>query len=129
MNTAGDISGRWIAVSFVIFIAVEVLLGAALGKLLMGGFLSHVTRLKIELILIMLSYFVGGYVVGFFSPAVRIWEPALGAALAVCFTFLIGFFTPLCFFGFAVKKALLGAGIAFLLALAGAKLGERHTAS
>ncbi|MBI5209575.1 MAG: tetratricopeptide repeat protein [Elusimicrobia bacterium] len=121
-------SRRWIAVSFGVFIGVEILLGVVVAKLLVGSFVSHVTALKLELILVLSSYFLGGYIVGYVSPSVRTWEPAVGAALAVAFTFLMGFFSPLCFFGLALRRAGVGAAIAFCLALAGARLGEKAAA-
>jgi len=74
------------------------------------------------------SYFIGGFLIGLLSPGIRVLEPALGAFLAVGFTFLYGFFTPFSFFAFSLGKIFIGGGIAFGLALLGAKLGEKLAA-
>jgi hypothetical protein len=112
----------------VIFIAVELLLGGVVGRLIAGRFVGHVFRIKIEVILMLVSYFVGGLFVGLFSPNVRILEPAIGASLAVLFTFVYSFFTPVRFFGFSINRLLIGGIIAFVLALIGADFGERIAA-
>lgn len=122
------LSGRWIAASFGMFVAVELLLGGVLAKLIAGKFLGHVASLKLEAILILLSYFLGGLLIGLLSPRVRVYEPAIGAALAVAFTFIITFFTPLCFISFSMGRVLIGGGIAFALAMVGANLGEKLAA-
>jgi hypothetical protein len=118
----------WIIISMVIFLVVEVVLGGFIGPLISGRFLSHPFFIRLELILMLASYFFGGLIVGLISPSVRILEPAIGAALAVVFTFAYSFFTPLRFYGFSCDRALIGAIIAFLLALAGADIGERIAA-
>jgi len=128
MSPGDDFSFRWALASMGIFLAVELLLGGVAGSLVAGRFIGHVGALKLELLLILLSYFVGGVFIGLISPKVRILEPAAGAAGAVCFTFLITFFTPVRFFGFALGRAAIGGGIAFVLAMAGAKMGERFAA-
>ncbi|MFC1678765.1 arsenate reductase ArsC [Elusimicrobiota bacterium] len=128
VTSRDGISWRWVAASLAIFIGVELLLGGVIGRLVAGRFLGHVGALKLEVIMILLSYFLGGLVIGLMSPRVRILEPAIGAALAVVFTFLITFFTPLVFFRFSMGKAMIGGGIAFVLALAGARIGERFAA-
>ncbi len=122
------VSRPWIFISFFIFIGLEILLGGVAGRILAGKFVSHVLHFKIELILILVSYFLGGLIIGFASPNIRILEPALGAFFAVFFTFLYSFFTPLRFFGFSLSRILIGGVIAFLLALFGADLGERAAA-
>lgn len=118
----------WILSSVVIFIAVEIFLGGFVGPIISGRLISHVLYIKIELLLMLGSYFLGGLIVGLISPGVRIFEPAVGAALAVLLTFAYSFFTPYHFYGFATNRALIGAGIAFALALLGADCGERIAA-
>jgi hypothetical protein len=119
---------NWILFSALIFVGVEVLLGGVVSRLITGKFIGHVAALRIEALLILASYFVGGIVVALLSPTVRIYEPAAGAAIAVAITFTISLFTPVRFFGFSLTRILMGGGVAFFLALSGAKLGERLAA-
>ena len=118
----------WIVISMVIFIAVELFLGGFVGPLISGRFVSHIFFIKIEMLLMLGSYFFGGLIVGLISPDIRILEPGIGAALAVFFTWTYSFFTPHRFYGFAAGRVLFGSIIAFVLALVGADLGERLAA-
>jgi hypothetical protein len=120
-----DFSKNWVIASFFVFVAVELLLGGVVGKLMCGRFVGHVAAAKFETLLMLSSYFIGGYLVGLLSREVRVLEPAVGAALAVGFTFLISFFTPLVFYAFVWSRVLVGGGIAFILAFLGARAGER----
>jgi hypothetical protein len=122
------LSWLWIIISLITFIIIELLLGGVIARLIAGRFVGHIFMLRIEVILILASYFLGGLIVGFFSPGIRILEPAIGAFFAVLFTFFYGFFTPHRFFGFSLNRLLIGGGIAFVLALFGADLGERLAA-
>ena len=78
--------------------------------------------------MMLVSYFLGGMFIGLISPGIRIFEPAVGAFLAVLFTFIYSFFTPHRFFGFAINRLMIGGIIAFVLALVGADLGEKLAA-
>ena len=80
-------SMSWIAASFVIFMGCEVVLGGWMGPLL-SGFVSRPFVLRVEVLLMLSSYFCGGLIVGAVSPSVRVLEPALGAAGAVLLTFV-----------------------------------------
>lgn len=118
----------WIIISMVIFIAVELFLGGFVGPLIEGRFVSRIMYLKLTTFLMLASYFIGGLLVGFISPGIRILEPAIGAGLAVFFTWAYSFFTPHRFYGFSTSRVLIGSIIAFVLALVGADLGERIAA-
>ena len=83
MSRSDEFSWRWALTSLVIFLGVEIALGGVVGRLVTGKFVGHVAALKIEVLLILAGYFGGGLVVGAISPSVRIYEPAVGAALAV----------------------------------------------
>lgn len=122
------LSWAWVIISLVAFIAVEIFLGGIIGPIISGRFVSHVFRIKIELILMLGSYLLGGLLVGLFSPGIRVLEPAIGAFLAVLATFIYSFFTPYRFFGFSSNRLIIGGIIAFVLALLGADLGERIAA-
>jgi hypothetical protein len=121
-------STLWIILSLIIFVAVELLLGGIIGPLLVGRFVSQPLYLKLQMILMLGSYFLGGLLIGLLSPGIRVLEPAIGAALAVIFTWLYSFFTPIRFYGFSLTRMIIGGGIAFVLALIGADLGERIAA-
>jgi len=82
-------------------------------------------RFLVEAILNLTSYFAGGVLIGVVTPGVRIAEPAVGAALSLALMFTVTIFTPLSFISFSLTKLILGAIVAFALALAGARLGER----
>ena len=84
-------------------------------------------RMVLQGVLNLLSFFVGGVVIGVVSPGLRIDEPAVGAFLSVGLLLVVTLFTPYSFISFSLTKLLLGGGIAFALALSGAKLGERIT--
>jgi hypothetical protein len=71
------------------------------------------------------AYFVGGLVIGFVSPGIRLYEPAVGAFLAVAGTLMLTVFSPYAFLAFSTQKLIIGGIIAFVLALSGAQLGER----
>lgn len=122
------LSARWIGISYGVFIASELLLGGLVAKVIAGRFVGHVSQLRLEAILILVSYYLGGFLVGFASPRVRVAEPAIGAALSVATTFVIAFFSPLGFLSFKAARVLAGGVIAFLLALAGARTGEKAAA-
>lgn len=121
-------SKKWVFISLIIYLAIEIFLGGYVAQLLSGTFVSRFFIMKIELLLMLVGYFIGGFLIGLISPGVRVFEPAFAAFLAVAFTFLYGFFTPLRFFGFSLTKILIGGGIAFVLALIGAKFGEKLAA-
>lgn len=121
-------SPLWVVLSLIIFVAIELLLGGVLGPLLAGRFISHQLSLKLQMFLMLGSYFFGGLLIGLISPGIRVLEPAIGAALAVIFTWVYSFFTPIRYYGFSLTRMLIGGGIAFVLALIGADLGERIAA-
>ncbi len=128
MPTGHSFSKKWVLISLAVFLGVEVVLGGLVGRLVLGGFASRPLGLRIELLLMLASYFVGGLTIGLVSRSVRLLEPAIAAFIAVALTFLYTAFTPLLFFGFSFGRILVGGGIAFGLALFGADIGERMAA-
>ena len=64
-------------------------------------------------------------VLKFISPGIRMVEPAVGAFLSIALVVVLTLFTPYTFIAFSANKLLLGGGVAFVLALAGAYVGER----
>ena len=110
-----------------IFIGFELVLGGLVGQVVMGRYMSHSLRFLLQGALNLASYFIGGVVIGVISPGLRIQEPAVGAFLSVALMLSLSLFTPYSFIRFSLFKLLIGGGIAFILALTGAKLGERLT--
>ena len=110
-----------------IFIAAELILGGIVGDVVVGRFMSLSLRFLIQGLLNLLSFFIGGFIIGAVSPGRRIHEPAIGAFLSVALMLILSLFTPYSFIRFSLAKMLLGGAIAFCLALTGAKLGERLT--
>ena len=110
-----------------IFIGVELLLGGLIGDIVVGRFMSIQLRFLLQGALNLVSFFIGGLLIGLISPGVRTFEPAAGAFLSVALMLCLAFFTPYGFIRFSMMKMLIGGAIAFLLALAGARMGERLT--
>ena len=122
---AQTFSVKWVLLSVLIYIIAEIVLGIWVGGMVVGKYMSLSLRFMLQGILNLVSYFVGGFIIGLISPGLRIYEPAAGAFLAVSLMLLLSFFTPYRFIQFSMTKMLVGGGIAFFLALAGARLGER----
>jgi hypothetical protein len=125
----------WIVVSMVIFVAFELFLRGVVGQFITTRFAHDMLDIRLQMLLMIASYFFGGVLVGLISPGIRIFEPAVGAALAVVFTWAYLFFGPIFGFGalyhfmrFPLGYMVLGSGIAFVVALFGADLGERIAA-
>lgn len=121
-------SGGWMAFSIFVFCAVEIFIGGFLGDIIHGTYRSMALDYKVQMLLILVSYFLGGVVVGVFSPGVRILEPAVGAFFSVLLVFLMRFFVPHFWFRHtSFTQLAIGGIIAAVLAYYGAKLGEKVT--
>ena len=118
-------SKKWMIASAGIFIAVELFLAGLIGEVVVGRFLSISLRFLIQGLLNLVSFFIGGFIIGLISPGIRTREPAVGAFLSVALMLCLSFFTPYSFIHFSFSKMLIGGVVAFFLALAGARLGER----
>lgn len=120
-------SWTWVWISMGVFITFELVLGGFLAHVVFGRMLSLHLNFLLQGLLNLVSYFLGGLLVGILSPRVRIQEPAVGAFLSVAVMLSLSLFTPYSFIRFGLFKMLIGGAIAFMLALTGAKLGERLT--
>ena len=120
-------STTWMLASMAIFTGAELLLGGLVGEVVAGRFMSLSLRFLLQGLLNLASYFIGGFIIGAISPGLRIHEPAAGAFLSVALMLCVSLFTPYSFIRFSMTKMIIGGAIAFCLALAGAKLGERVT--
>ena len=118
-------SKKWMLASAGMFIAVELVLGGLIGEVVVGRFLSISLRFLIQGLLNLGSFFIGGFMSGLISPGIRTKDPAVGAFLSVALMLCLSFFTPYSFIHISFTKMLIGGGVAFFLALAGARLGER----
>lgn len=58
---------------------------------------------------------------------IRTAEPASGAFISVALVLVLAAFTPYTYIQFDLRKLLIGGAIAYVLALGGARLGERVT--
>ncbi len=122
-----SLSWTWVFISLAMFIGMEIVLGILLGYFVVGRYVSLSLRFFLQGVLNLTGYFVGGFIIGVITPRVRIVEPGIGAFIAVAATICLALFTPYSFIRFSMAKIIVGGSIAFVLALSGAKLGERLT--
>ena len=120
-------STKWMLASMAIFIGIELLLGGIVGQIVVGRFMSLSLRFMLQGLLNVVSFFIGGFIIGVISPGLRIREPATGAFLSVAFMLILSIFTPYSFIHFSLTKMIIGGVVAFCLALTGAKIGEKVT--
>ena len=120
-------SNRWMLASMAIFIGIELLLGGIVGQIVVGRFMSLSLRFMLQGLLNVVSFFIGGFIIGVISPGLRIREPATGAFLSVALMLILSIFTSYSFIRFSLTKMIIGGIVAFCLALTGAKIGEKVT--
>ena len=108
-----------------IFIAAELVIGGLIGEFLIGRYMSISLSFTLQGLLNLVSYFIGGFLIGLFSPGLRIREPAAAAFLTVGLMLSMSFFTPYVFMQFSLARWLIGGAIASFLAFVGAELGEK----
>ncbi len=126
MSSRSPFSGPWLVASIVIFTALELFVAIVFAPAVLAGRLaSPMWRMRVEMMMHLGSFWLGGLVVGVISPRVRMLEPAVGAFASVALVLLTSVFMPHAFLRLSSEKLLIGGGIAFLVALAGAHLGER----
>lgn len=122
-------SWGWVWLSFAGFLAFQVALGYLAGEYLLKHYHTGHTKYLIEGGINLGSYYLGGFLIGFISPRVRLLEPAVAAGLAMLACLSVGWFTPSVWHQFGTNKFLWGGGLAALLAYAGAFSAERLTGS
>lgn len=119
-------SWSWTFASVLIFTAMEIAIAVFLAPAIFAGYLaSPMLQMRLQTLMHLASFWAGGVAVGIISPRLRLMEPAVGAFFAVMVTFMMSFFMPTHWMRFDVNKLVVGGGIAFALALAGAWTGER----
>lgn len=116
----------WMIASVLIFTGMEIAIALVLAPAIFAGRLaSPMVQIRIEMIMHLASFLLGGIFVGIISPRVRMMEPAVGAFLAVLLVFMMALFMPHSFFNFDLTKIAVGGGIAFAISLFGAFTGEK----
>ena len=120
-------SYKWMMLSMIVFIGIELVLGGVVGEMVMGRYLSHSLLFLLQGVLNLAAYFLGGLLIGAISPGLRMREPAVGAFCSVALMLSLTMFTPYSFIQFSLTKLIIGGIIACFLAYWGAELGERLT--
>lgn len=116
----------WMIASVLIFTGMEIAIAIVLAPAIFAGRLaSPMLQMRLQMIMHLASFLVGGIFVGVISPRVRMMEPAVGAFIAVALVFLMSVFMPHSFFHWDWTKIFIGGGIAFGLALFGAYTAEK----
>lgn len=116
----------WMIASVLIFTGMEIAIALMLAPAIFAGRLaSPMLQMRMQVIMHLTSFLIGGLLVGVISPRVRMMEPAVGAFIAVALVFLMSVFMPYSFFHWEWSKIAAGGGIAFAIALFGAYTGEK----
>lgn len=119
-------SWAWVTATVLIITAMEIGIAIVISPALLASKLaSQMVQLRLDMIMHLGSFLLGGWFVGIISPRVRMWEPAVGAAIAVIIVFLMSFFLPHSYLRWDWSKIFVGGGIGFGLALAGAYTAEK----
>ena len=113
------IEWKWVLVSIIVFLVIQVVLSVIFG---IFGLLTLGFGFVLFLVVKPLTYFIGGIVTGRMSPGITIREPAIGA---VVISVLGIIFDSTRAPGGRVLWMIVAGVLAFLLALAGAQIGER----
>ena len=111
--------------SMAIFIASEILIGVVIGTVIVGKYVSMGLQFTLHGLCMLMSFYVGGFIIGIISPGKRIAEPAVGAFGSVALIMVVTLFTPSRWFHFGLTKLILGGAIAFGLAYSGAVSAEK----
>ena len=98
---------------------------AGMAHLLAGRVLSDGTSLLMRNGLQLVAFFSGGAIIGVVSPKLRLIEPALGAVGCMALIVVMTWMTPIRFYGYGGAKLLAACTVSFVVALAGAWVGER----
>ena len=120
-------SWGWVLASVGIFVITQLVLAYIVGQVLLGARIPHGLQQMVQGFLMLLSYFVGGFLIGVVSPKIRIIEPALGAFSSIFLVVIFSFLMPNSYVHFEWLRLLIGGVIAFALAMYGAVLGEKLT--
>jgi hypothetical protein len=120
-------SKKWMILSMGIYILAEILIGYFIGYIIVGKYVSIGLQFMMQGMCMLLAFYLGGIIIGVISPGIRLLEPAVGAFCSVSLIMILTLFAPYHFYHFSLTKIIVGGGIAFFLALCGAKTGEKIT--
>jgi hypothetical protein len=131
---SGNLDWRWIGIGVAIMFGLNIVASLIIAAVIGGDITETATtpeeavaamgggRLLLGAVISILSFAIGGYIVGLKSPGRTILEPGISAAIAVVIGLVIsGALTP--------ANLLLGGLVPFLAGLAGGYLGERQQSS
>jgi hypothetical protein len=125
-NLRQSFSWAWVIASVLIITGMEIGIAVVISPLLLASRLAtQMVQLRLDMLMHLGSFLLGGWLVGIISPRVRMWEPAVGALISVMLVFLMSFFLPQTWMRWDWNKIVIGGGIAFVLALAGAYTAEK----
>ena len=114
-----SLNWTWVFISVLIFLVSQAVINtvfAIFGILTLGiGFILFIIAKPI-------AYFIGGYITGMLSPGLTIKEPAIGAAIVAVGGVLFDAGTM---YPGRIIGLILSGIVAFILATAGAQMGER----
>ncbi|MGE0487675.1 MAG: hypothetical protein AB7S38_00525 [Vulcanimicrobiota bacterium] len=114
----------WLVLSLVVFVAIQLVFGALAGKFLLGGHTAQHTRFLIEGLVVLISYFVGAFLIGVVSPDVRLVEPVAAAFLATLAVMSVALMVPSWFLVASLGRLIACSLIACGTALVGVLTGE-----
>lgn len=124
-KTRDGFSRGWVLASIAAFTVVEIVIGGYIAPVLAGRFISSIAELKLEVLLVLGSYLVGGFLIGLFSPTVRVAEASVGAFVAALLPFMMGVLSPVRFYVTSTGRMVAAGLISAFLAYTGADAGER----
>lgn len=119
-------STRWMVIGIVLYTAMEMAIALVLAPAVFAGRLSsHMLQWRLQMVMHLGSFYLGGLLLGLITPGLRLLEPAAAAFVSVAMVFLMSFFTPSIMMQWNVSKLLVGGSIAAVIALTGAYTGEK----
>ena len=125
---SGTLDWKWIGIGVVVMVVLNLAAGLLLG-LVLGPQIEGVTspegmrlsggQLTLAVVLNILAFAIGGFIVGVKSAGRTILEPGISAAIAVLIALVISG-------NFSIVNIIAGGLVPFLAGIAGGWLGERR---
>lgn len=116
----------WVLVGVLVYTAMEIAIAAFLAPVILTGRLaSPMLQMRLQMLMHLGSFYLGGLAIGVVTPGARLIEPAVSAFIAVAIVFLMSFFMPTWFMHWSTTKVIIGGGLAAGLAVMGAYTGEK----
>ena len=119
LNSSSSLQWKWVFISIGIFFLAQIAISIVM-------FIVGIFTLGIGFVLFIflkpIAYFITGIVTGYLSPGVTIKEPAIGAVIVSVISLLYEIFKS---GDGAIFSTIFVGIIAYFVAIAGAKIGER----